>query len=323
MPTPDTFVVAVIDDDPSVVRLLSTIVQRGGDHVLEAKTLAAGEQLLREYPWDIAIIDRKLPDGDGLDLCRIATRGVTDTHRYVTILSGMQDHEEVMRGFEAGADEYLGKPIDPAEFAARLRAIRRAVWTQKQLLLRLAHLEQLSVIDGLTQVYNRRFFDTEIRRLFDLSVRHQRALALLMLDLDLFKEVNDTHGHRVGDHVLIEISTIIAQEIRSSDVLARYGGEEFAIILPESALEAARSLAERLRIAVEQTLLNTPAGLLKLTVSVGVACIPSGTIDSPARLVEAADSALYTAKTEGRNRVAIDHGPHIVSTNVQPRAAAQ
>ncbi len=322
MPTPETFVVAVIDDDPGVVRLLSAIVQRGGDHVLEAGSVAAGERLLREYPWDIAIIDRKLPDGDGIDLCRMATRGLSDTHRYVTILSGMQDHEEVMRGFEAGADEYLGKPIDPAEFAARLRAIRRAVWTQNQLLLRLAQLEQLSVIDGLTQVYNRRFFDTEIRRLFELSIRHQRSLALLMLDLDLFKDVNDTHGHRVGDQVLVEISTLIAQEIRSSDILARYGGEEFAVLLQESEAGAACALAERLRAVIEQTALETPAGPLHLTVSVGVAAIPSIAIDSSARLVESADRALYRAKTEGRNRVAVDRSARTSSTNSQPRAAS-
>src|SRR6185369_15163827 len=217
MPHVDPCVIAVIDDDPAVRQLLSVIGKRAGGSVLEAGSVAEGTRILREYPWDIAVIDRRLPDGDGLDLCRIASSGA-ETHRYVIILSGMQSHEEKMRGFEAGADEYIGKPIDASELAARLRAVRRTVTSQKSLMARLFILEQLSVIDGLTQVFNYRFFDAEIRRHFDLAVRHQRALALAMLDLDNFKKVNDTYGHPIGDRVLAEISTIIAQGIRSSDV---------------------------------------------------------------------------------------------------------
>jgi len=303
MPQPDPCVIAVIDDDPNVRELLGVIGKRGGGVVLEAGTVAEGERILREYPWDIAVIDRRLPDGDGLDLCRIATSGHGETHRYVIILSGVQSHEEKMRGFEAGADEYIGKPIDASELAARLRAVRRSVASQKTLLARLFILEQLSVIDALTQVYNYRFFDNEIRRHFDLAVRHQRSLAMAMLDLDNFKKVNDSFGHRIGDQVLVEISNMIAQGIRSSDIVSRYGGEEFAIILPETTLEEGFMLAERLRVSIAQTSLDRTGGPPHLTVSIGVAAFPSKGIDTAVGLVEAADRALYLAKTEGRNCV--------------------
>jgi diguanylate cyclase (GGDEF)-like protein len=303
MPQNEPFVIAVIDDDPNVRELLAVIGRRAGGIVLEAGSVAEGMRILREYPWDIAIIDRILPDGDGLELCGIATSAAGESHRYVIILSGVQSHEEKMRGFEAGADEYIGKPIDASELAARLRAVRRTVTSQKSLMARLFILEQLSVIDGLTQVFNYRFFDAEIRRHFDLAVRHQRALALAMLDLDNFKKVNDTYGHPIGDRVLAEISTIIAQGIRSSDVLARYGGEEFAIILPETTIEEAFMLAERLRVSIAASSLDLSNGPPRMTVSIGVAAIPSPPLETAVQLVEAADRALYLAKTEGRNCV--------------------
>src|SRR3954466_7008346 len=129
----EPFVIAVIDDDPNVRELLAVIGKRAGGVVLEAGTVAEGVRILREYPWDIAIIDRRLPDGDGLDLCRIATSG-GESHRYILLVGGVQAHGENMRGFEAGADEYVGKPVDPTELAARLRAVRRTVIGQKTLL---------------------------------------------------------------------------------------------------------------------------------------------------------------------------------------------
>jgi len=303
MPQADPCVIAVIDDDPAVRELLAVIGKRAGGVVLEASSVAEGTRILHEYPWDIAIIDRRLPDGDGLELCRLATSGAAETHRYIVILSGVVSHEEKMRGFEAGADEYIGKPVDASELAARLRAIRRSVASQKSLLARLFILEQLSVVDALTQAFNYRFFETEIRRHFDLAVRHQRSLAMAMLDLDNFKKVNDTFGHRIGDLVLAEISTMIAHGIRSSDILSRYGGEEFAVILPETTLEEAFMLAERLRVSIAQTPLDMTGGPPRLTVSIGVAAFPAKEIDTAMRLVEAADRALYLAKTEGRNCV--------------------
>ncbi|HVT04009.1 MAG TPA: diguanylate cyclase [Thermoanaerobaculia bacterium] len=302
-------VIAVVDDDPAIRRLLEAIARGSGDVVVEAATFAEGQIVLREYPWDVAVIDRSLPDGDGLELCREVAAGLhdSDSHRHIVFLSASAGSEEKLRGFEAGADEYIAKPADPTELRARLRAIRRTVLTQKAMLARLATLEQLSVIDGLTHVYNRHFFDSELRRLFDLAKRHERPLALAMIDLDLFKSVNDTCGHRVGDAVLNEVSTAIAQSIRSSDVLARYGGEEFVLVLPETTLAEAAVLAERVRAGVEGVRIEGTFGEVRITISIGVAAMAFPDTETPAGLVEAADKALYLAKEQGRNCVRL-HG---------------
>ena len=310
-------VIAVIDDDPAIRRLLTSIARTFGDVVVDAANCRDGQILLAEYPWDIAVIDRTLPDGDGLELCRLAASYAQTglTHRHILFLSAATTTDDKLHGFEVGADEYIEKPADPIELRARMRAIRRTVATQKALLARLASLEQLSVIDGLTQVYNHRFFESELRRLFEISARHQRPLALAMLDLDHFKSVNDQYGHRIGDQVLTETSTAIAQAVRSTDVVARYGGEEFAVLLPETTSPEAALFAERMRLSVQGLLVQANTVQLEPTISIGVAAVPAPGIDTPARLIEAADAALYEAKKQGRNCVRVypgapfDNGP--------------
>jgi diguanylate cyclase (GGDEF)-like protein len=297
-------VFAVIDDEPAIRRLLTLIIGSMGDLVVEAGTYAEAQVILREYPWDVALIDRRLPDGDGTDLCReVVAARAPDTHRQVVIISAAGTREDKLEGFEAGADEYIVKPIDPIELRARLRTVRRAAVTQKQLLSRLSALEQISVIDDLTHVYNHRFFNAELRRMTTLANRHGRPLAMMMIDADHFKRVNDVFGHPVGDRVLAEISTLIAQNVRASDVLARYGGEEFAVILPETTMCDALEVAERVREGVADNPIEYDSGQVRITVSIGVAGMPTPSIDTPLALIEAADRALYVAKSEGRNRV--------------------
>lgn len=314
----EALVFAVIDDDPAVRRLFGTIIERSGDVVVQAGSRAEGEVVIREYPWDVALIDRRLADGDGLDLCRLASTHDGESHRQVIIVSGSSEHDERLRGFEAGADDCIGKPVDPLELRARLTAVRRNVLAQKALLARVALLEQLSVIDGLTQVYNHRYFETELRRRFDLALRYSRPLALAMADIDHFKAINDAYGHRAGDVVLTEVSTAIAQTVRSSDVLARYGGEEFAVILPETTLADAAIVTARLREAVEALTVRDSFGEVRVTISIGVAALPHPDLISPSRVVEAADAALYLAKSRGRNRVEL-HAPVFAAA---PAAAA-
>lgn len=307
-----SLVLAVIDDDSGTRRLLQQIAKSSGDVVVEASTFREGRLVLREYPWDVAVIDRRLPGGDGLDLCRdvVSTVDEHGSHRHIVFLSAADSTEERLQGFEAGADAYIGKPVDATELRALLRAIRRVVLAQKALLARLVVLEQLSVIDGLTQVYNHRFFKEELRRLFDISATHRRPLSLAMIDLDHFKQVNDSYGHRAGDLVLSEVSTAIAQNARPSDVLGRYGGDEFALLLPEMKLRESEAIAERLRAAVEGLRIDGGFGELRTTISIGVAAVPSPDLPTAARFTEAADRALYIAKEQGRNRVRL-HGASV------------
>jgi diguanylate cyclase (GGDEF)-like protein len=302
----DALVFAVVEDDPPSRRLIATLLAAEGDVVVEAATMAQARTIIREYPWDIAIIDRGLPDGDGLDLCREIANEHRGGHRHVIIVSALSGHHQKMCGYEVGADDYIVKPFDVTELRAKLNAVRRAVAHQKALVSRLAVMEQLSVIDSLTHLYNRRFFDNEMSRLFDITVRHARPLGLVIADIDHFKLINDGFGHGAGDIVLQEVSNVIAQVVRSTDVLVRYGGEEFAVILPETRLESAATLADRVRKAVEELQLPPVVGAGRVTVSLGVAAAPNIDIVSPSQLVEAADRALYLAKTNGRNRVEPD-----------------
>jgi len=166
-------------------------------------------------------------------------------------------------------------------------------------------MEQLSVIDPLTNLYNRRFFDDELQRTYGLAVRHGRPGSLLIADIDFFKTINDTFGHATGDLVLREVSNVMASNVRSTDVLARYGGEEFAVILPETRLGAAVTVADRIRSGVEK--MNVPGdGMPHVTISLGVVAAPNPDLASPTHFVELADRSLYLAKTKGRNRVEPD-----------------
>jgi len=297
-------VYALIDDDVALRRVLAAVIRQSGDVAVEARTFAEGQVLLDEYPWDIAIIDRSLPDGDGLDFCRAIEKGAA-SHRMIVVLSAFGEREDRLAGFDAGADEYLPKGLDLVEIRTRLRAMRRSVSRHKDILSRLVSVEQMSLLDGLTGVYNHRFFETALKRQVRTALRHERPLTLAMVDIDHFKRVNDTLGHRVGDSVLTDVSTVIAQHVRSNDEVARYGGEEFAILMPDLLAQDALSIAESIRTAVAEHETPHASGRIRVTISVGLAGLPGNRVQSPAELADAADRALYAAKAKGRNRVVL------------------
>lgn len=165
------------------------------------------------------------------------------------------------------------------------------------------HNKRLSITDGLTKVYNHRYFQEQLTREFSRCSRHRTSLSLIMMDIDHFKRFNDTYGHQQGDIVLRELARVFQQQLRGCDVLARYGGEEFAVIMPETDAAVAARVAERLRAAVESYGISGQDDELKVTISMGVATVPRGDIATAAELVTAADQALYRAKENGRNRI--------------------
>jgi diguanylate cyclase (GGDEF)-like protein len=164
-------------------------------------------------------------------------------------------------------------------------------------------LELLSITDGLTKLYNHRYFQDELARAFEESQRYQRPLSLSIIDIDFFKKINDTYGHAVGDEVLKDVSKIFQQSIRATDLAARYGGEEFTVMMPETELDDALTFAEKIRTIVESTPFPTSAGPIRATVSVGVAAVPHTRIHAAKEMIVAADKALYRAKKNGRNQV--------------------
>jgi two-component system cell cycle response regulator len=203
---------------------------------------------------------------------------------------------------EWGADAALGWPADEKELLAWTRALLRLRQRFQLMSDKQRELEELSRTDGLTGLLNHRRLQERLYEEFRRAQRHGDGLSLLMLDLDLFKELNDRCGHQVGDRVLKDISKLIVASVRETDLCARYGGEEFAVLLPRTQLNGALSVAERILKGANVK----PIEGQKVTVSIGVACFPSGTLKTPELLVRAADEALYRAKREGRDRICID-----------------
>jgi two-component system cell cycle response regulator len=296
--------IAIVEDDSNVRRMLRLHLERAGYSVCEAATVEGGRELLRSGGWELAILDRRLPDGDGVALaCDLRAQF---PHAYLMILTGETSDEAKLEGFECGADDYVTKPFQIPELLARIRAGVRIVELQAKLLDSNRKLEELTVTDPLTQLRNRRAFEQELATQFERARRYGRALSLIMVDIDHFKSINDTYGHPAGDAVLQELARILERDTRSSDLVARLGGEEFAVLLPETALFEAVQVAEKIRAAVASEELRAGGAAIRVTISAGAANVPHSEVPSAAELVQAADQALYRAKENGRNRIEVE-----------------
>jgi two-component system cell cycle response regulator len=303
MPDSRPFNVAVVDDDAAIRRLVRLFLKRAGFGTFECTTGEEAREKLVAEPWDLAILDRRLPDMDGVLLCHELKSNAAFRTRYVIMLTGEDEQQDKVEGLDLGADDYMTKPFQYPELLARVRAGKRIVDLQNELVEKNQRLELLSITDGLTKLHNHRYFQDELARAFEESQRYQRPLSLAMIDIDFFKKVNDTYGHAVGDEVLKAISKRYADSVRSTDLVARYGGEEFAVMMPETELDDAVVFAEKIRALVEDTPIETQAGPIQATVSLGVSNVPYTKIHSSKELIVAADKALYRAKRNGRNQV--------------------
>ena len=294
----------VIDDEPDIVRLLTRILNARGMEVIPCASGAEGLAVLDGQEWELCLLDRGLPDCDGIEICRHIKADARFDARQVIMLSGYASLDARVEALNLGADDYITKPFHPTELLARVNASRRVVEVQHQLVEMARQLEELSARDGLTGIFNRRHFGTTLDQAFDHSNRYRRPLSVAIIDVDRFKDINDSFGHQAGDTVLAEVAKRFSGSVRSSDYLARYGGEEFVVLLPETQLEDAVSFGEKLRAAVA----SAPVPIaedraLPVTVSVGTASLAHTTFTTPFEMIAAADQALYRAKRNGRNRV--------------------
>lgn len=296
----------IVEDDPNVSALLRTRLERDGYHVAAAESLSGAREMLRTQPWDVLILDRGLPDGDGLELCREVRQADPRGAGYILILSGASSEAAKVESLDQGADDYVTKPVRMPELLARIRAGLRIVWLQKQLLTANGRLERLSNTDALTGLPNKRALDVQLQREFEACRRYDRAMSVVMMDVDRFKGFNDAYGHDAGDEVLRQVAARMSTISRKSDFVARFGGEEFVAILPETSLPEAVQFAEKLRSAVASASLFISGSPLDVTISLGVASVPYSRFETPEALVRAADQALYRAKKNGRNRVDVE-----------------
>jgi len=301
--------VVVVEDDRSVARLVALSLRREGYSVRCAEALSLARKLIDATEWDILLLDRRLPDGDGVNFCHEIR--AKNPHGYIILLTGDARPESKLAGFDCGADDYVTKPFEMEELLARVRAGRRIVELQKALLASNRRLDELSRTDSLTGIGNRRSFDGELVSRFEHALRYGRPLTLVMIDIDHFKKINDTFGHQAGDEVLQRIARVLQRTTRQSDFVARFGGEEFVVLLPETPMLEGLQVAEKIRAAVAAEDLPN-----RVTVSAGVATMPQPHIDSPDALIAAADAALYKAKESGRNRVEHEASPDVRSSQI-------
>jgi len=294
--------ILVVDDDPLQRQLIAAMLT-GTGYVVD--TAGDGREALERVRLgrpDVVVTDSEMPVMDGITLCRLIKGNELIHSTYVIFLSAHGATNAKVTALDVGADDYLVKPADENELRARVRAGLRLQRALAELEAKNELLERLALTDPLTGLANRRAFEEALSTETARATRHGKPLSLLFLDLDHFKDVNDRHGHAVGDEVLSAVSDLLKRLGRRGDMSARIGGEEFAVILPQTSLPQAKLVAERIRAALEAS----PVGrsqVVSVTTSIGCSSFDgSGTVASSA-LLRAADEALYRAKQAGRNRV--------------------
>lgn len=255
-------------------------------------------------PFELVIVNSNFEDYDPLRLCS-QLRSLERTRFLPLLLVAEQGADDVVaRALDLGVNDYILRPIDPNELVARsLTQIRRKRYNE-HLRLNLQHTMELAIVDGLTGLNNRRYLDNHLKILFDRAAVRGRPISICMTDIDRFKLVNDTYGHDVGDEVLREFATRIRSTVRGADLACRYGGEEFVVVMPDTPIELAASVAERLRAIVEDKpfYVRSIDRELSITASLGIAT-SNAAFGTPDELLKHADRALYEAKHAGRNRV--------------------
>ncbi|HYG67333.1 MAG TPA: diguanylate cyclase [Anaeromyxobacteraceae bacterium] len=303
--------ILVVDDSPTQLYWLAHVLAREGHAVRSAATGADAIREVRASPPDLVFLDWVLPDMDGLEVLRAVKALPEEQFIPVIMLSAKSDLDSRVAGLRIGADDFLAKPFAEAELLARAAAMLRIKTLQDELREAKRLLEEQSITDALTGLRNRRCFDERLREEFERARRYGDPLAVLMIDLDHFKDVNDRYGHPVGDVVLRETAALLRISTRDPDTCARFGGEEFAVILPKTHVIGATTVAERIRSEMGAKVHAHPApgagaGELRefsVTPSIGVAVYPSDGITTPEALLGAADEALYAAKRAGRNTI--------------------
>jgi diguanylate cyclase (GGDEF)-like protein len=325
-PAHEPLTIVVADDDLIVRHTLTQFLTSAGHTVHSAADGAEALRLVLDIHPHLVITDWQMPGMDGTALVKVLRQTKMGRQLYILLLTGSEEDDTQVEAFEAGADDYVVKPFHPRILTARLRACTRVIHLQEEVRRdkdELRHclselgvanrkLQRAAWTDALTGLYNRRYAMDYLGRAWDEATRTGKPLACLLIDIDHFKRVNDTHGHDVGDQVLQETARVLRSLLRSTEVVCRLGGEEFVVIGSGLDQETALLCAERLRAGVEQQVIEAPTGALEVTLSIGVAVRTAHT-PGPSQLLKEADEAVYAAKQGGRNQVCVAATSRIAS----------
>jgi diguanylate cyclase (GGDEF)-like protein len=295
--------ILIVDDSKLIAHVAKTILTKQGHEVLLAQDGKAGLEAAKSGQPDIILLDLIMPVMDGYEVCGHLKEEESTKEIPIIMVTSKAETADKVKGLQMGALDYVTKPFDEAELVARvnihlrLRELYQAVQEQNR------QLQEMANRDGLTGLYNHRYFHEQLAQDFLRAKRYHEDLSCVLLDIDYFKKFNDTYGHQTGDVVLRTLAEVIERSIRDSDLAARYGGEEFALVLYHTDKPAAYEVAERLRQMVESHQVQDNDNVLHVTISAGIATFPHGRVHDSKELIEYADQALYKAKENGRNRV--------------------
>ncbi|WP_454061308.1 GGDEF domain-containing response regulator [Candidatus Nitrospira salsa] len=296
--------VLVADDDPLTLHMVVYRMQQWGHEVV---TCSDGEEAWKILQSDdlpqVAILDWMMPGLDGVQVCQKVRARSGDPYVYVILLTGRDETQDLIAGLEAGADDYLCKPFHLGELEARLRSGKRIVDLQAQLIAARETLRVQAMQDPLTKSLNHGAIMDYLHRELARAQRDSLPLSLIMVDLDEFKQVNDTYGHLAGDYVLVETTRRFHECLRPYDAIGRYGGEEFLIVLPGSDESTAMKQAERIQASLLDEPIRVSDSAIAITVSQGVTTWEPPFSDDVRSLINAADNALYLVKSSGRNGI--------------------
>ncbi|MFN3150051.1 diguanylate cyclase [Bremerella sp.] len=289
--------VLVVDDDRLIRTLIREFLTREGYDVVTAENCRQALEVLEEekHEFKFLVTDWELPDGSGIDLIRHVRHVVSSHYMYIVMATSHGNRENLTQALNAGADDFLAKPIDRGELVARMRSGQRILALET----RLTHLANSDLLTGLP---TRRVFEEMVGKEWSRARRYRLPLSCVIFDIDFFKRINDVHGHAAGDQVLREVGRIFANSVRKSDIICRYGGEEFCAILPETSSTQACIWAENLRKRIAESEIILDSAVVNVTSSFGVA-EAMAEMEELEDLVQLSDQCLIDAKQKGRNQV--------------------
>ncbi|MEE4352120.1 MAG: diguanylate cyclase [Desulfatiglans sp.] len=299
--------ILVVEDDPSSRLLLQKTLTSESYAVISAENGGEALQRLRQHVFRVVITDWMMPGIDGIELCRRIRQQDEDYYIYTIILTARDSKNDIVTALNAGADDYIVKPFHRGELIARLNIVKRYLEIETSLKEANEKIKIMSVTDTLTKLFNRLHVTEKLPYEMVMAKNRRSSLSVIMCDIDHFKRVNDMYGHQSGDRVLEEFSECLRESIRTKrDWIARYGGEEFVIVLPDTEIAMARTVAERVRMKVSEKSFSVIDGKINITASFGVACYDPNIYRENVSwdaLIGIVDRYLYQAKSEGRNMV--------------------
>lgn len=301
--------VLVVSDDATDAAAIREALAPLAAHVIETKTIVEAEDLVEKGSFDLVFSNLDFKGEDGLTICPCLRSNPLTRHVPILLIGNPGETDLVAKGLDLGANDYLIRPLDPHELFARARTQLRHKRNYDRLRSGIEHNLMLALVDPLTGCFNRRYLDANMQRFLQHARDVRKPLSVQMIDVDLFKRVNDAYGHPAGDAVLKEIANRISNSVRPSDFFVRMGGEEFAVVMPETELRHAEKIAERIRRRVSEDPISFTEDnkALKVTISIGVAAtLPPKNDPGFNDIFNRADAALLRAKQEGRDRVVID-----------------